>query len=366
MDATPGLKKEPWLAVCLSWSLPGLGQLYAGAWVGGLLILTTWLAAGLGVGWLLLWPSSRASLIVAGVLIIAAFLLWLAGVLLSHRPARRANSPESEAWRKQRRDPFLAAFLTQVFPGWGHCYLRRWVAGPLLILASLVVWLVVPTALWAVWKPFGIVAGIGIWAAYKAATTLWAYRVGPAERRSGWRGITTVCLVGLLVTLLQIAAALVMRQYVVEAFNMPTASMAPTIQPGDHILVWKRPFALHRGDLIVFLNPNDRRVEYVKRVAAVAGETIEFRRDGAYVNGALLDRNLFGGLPYKDAEAPPSLRRWANESSPFTVPPGYVFVLGDNIGRSFDSRFFGPVPVSDIIGKAYKRYWPPQRAGPLE
>jgi signal peptidase I len=159
---------------------------------------------------------------------------------------------------------------------------------------------------------------------------------------------------------------LVVRQYVVEAFIAPTASMAPTIQPGDRVLVWKRPFVPQRGDLIVFLNPRDRREEYVKRLAAVAGETIEFRRDGAYINGALLDRQSFGGLPYEDAELPPSFRRWAIEGSPFTVPPGYVFVLGDNIGRSVDSRFFGPVPLSDVIGKAYKRYWPPQRAGPLE
>ena len=106
---------------------------------------------------------------------------------------------------------------------------------------------------------------------------------------------------------------------------------------------------------------------WVKRVAAVAGETIEVKRDGVYVNGQRVLGGMLGKHRDIQAQRPASDgRMWAQEGSPFEVPRGHVFVLGDNIDRSFDSRFFGPVPMEDIVGKAYKRYWPLDRAGPIE
>src|SRR5437867_772935 len=170
----------------------------------------------------------------------------------------------------------------------------------------------------------------------------------------------------LLVALL---LALVIRTFVVQAFKIPSGSMLPTLQIGDHILVNKfvygprlevplTQFSLgqlpglrkpHPGDVVVFIWPKDRAKDFIKRVVAVEGETIEVRNRQVYVDGK----------PRDDAHA-----SWASQRAgpgehygPFTVPPGYVFVMGDNRDQSYDSRFWGPVPMSDIKGQALIIYW---------
>jgi signal peptidase I len=139
--------------------------------------------------------------------------------------------------------------------------------------------------------------------------------------------------------------------------------MAPTIQPGDKILVLKSAsYHPQRGDIVVFRSPLDRAQHYVKRVAAVEGETVEFKEDGVYVNGSKLTEGVWGRIPHVAI----ARQEYAAEGRPVTVPPDHVFVVGDNTQKSFDSRFYGPIPLSDIKGRAYKRYWPLERIGPIE
>jgi signal peptidase I len=171
----------------------------------------------------------------------------------------------------------------------------------------------------------------------------------------------------LLVALL---LALVIRTFAVQAFKIPSGSMLPTLQIGDHILVNKFVYgprfevpltqrALGQlpglrkprpGDVVVFIWPKDRSKDFIKRVIAVEGETIEIRDHQVFVDGK----------PRDDPHA-----TWAREAirgagerfGPYTVPPGHVFVMGDNRDQSYDSRFWGPVPMRDIKGEALVIYW---------
>ncbi|MFO8013778.1 MAG: signal peptidase I [Phycisphaerae bacterium] len=364
MTAPDRRMKEPWLAVCLSWLVPGVGQCYAGGRATGLLFLVGWF----GLQTVALWQvvSAHGRLVTALPAVAGGLVIWVVAVLHAHGRARKANPPEAEAARRGVRDPYLGVFLTQILPGIGHLYLKRWIAGPLLLVGSLAVWLAglaLPALLPAVAAVtvFGIVLSV-----YEAGASLWAYYSGPPQRRRGAGGIAAVCLVGLAVGTLPMATAFLLRQHVVEAFHIPAASMAPTLKKGDMVLVWKRPFEPRRGDLVVFRNPWERQVRYVKRVVALEGETIEVRTDGVYVDGKRLAAEPFGAM--RDIpvlrHAGPS-RTYGEQGEPFIVPPGHIYVLGDNVGRSVDSRLFGPVPLKDVIGRVYKRYWPPSRAGPV-
>lgn len=152
-----------------------------------------------------------------------------------------------------------------------------------------------------------------------------------------------------------ILMAYLLQAYLVKPFQIPSESMMPTIDPGDRILVNRLAYrygSVQRGDIIVFKAPTDPSVDYVKRIVAVAGDTIEVRRGQVILNGETQVE------PYITAEQKTSFAAQK-------VPEGAVFVMGDNRGDSQDSRFW-PVPwlnVDSILGKAFLTYWPPNRVG---
>jgi signal peptidase I len=163
--------------------------------------------------------------------------------------------------------------------------------------------------------------------------------------------------------------ALVIRTFVVQAFKIPSGSMLPTLQVGDHILVNKfiygprleiplTQLSLGRlpglrkpkpGDVIVFIWPKDRSKDFIKRVIAVEGQTVEVRSKQVFIDGK----------PWDDPHATFSNARGGagDNFGPLVVPPGSVFVMGDNRDQSYDSRFWGPVPIADIKGEALILYW---------
>jgi signal peptidase I len=162
--------------------------------------------------------------------------------------------------------------------------------------------------------------------------------------------------------------AVAIRGISVEAFKIASASMLPTLQIGDYVLVNKLRYALRLpgmshplvrygkpqpGDVIVFSDARDPNVDYIKRVVAVEGERVEIRDKELLVNGA----------PRPMANAYFTQRWFVHENSvrdnfgPTRVPPGRVFVLGDNRDQSVDSRYWGFVDLDDIEGKALLVYW---------
>ncbi len=173
-----------------------------------------------------------------------------------------------------------------------------------------------------------------------------------------------------------LALALVIRAFLVQSFMIPTPSMVPTLLVGDHILVAKYVYGFKipllkkkilplwtpgRGDVIVFGFPPDPRIDYVKRVTAVAGDVVEVREGELYLNGAKAEDPHARHIgPSRTGQDSP-----ANRFGPFTVPPRSVFCMGDNRDNSFDSRFWGPVSYDYIRGKAVVIYWAADLDRPL-
>ncbi len=173
--------------------------------------------------------------------------------------------------------------------------------------------------------------------------------------------------------------ALFLRANAVEAFVLPTSSMAPSFIPGDRVLANKIGIAtasFSHGDLVVFRNPQNRKQNYIKRIVGLPGETVEVKDGQLFINEQPLPRD-----PVPEGDQPPAMK--ADGKSAFierhddrkytiltdakgdainfpkqTVLASTYFVMGDNRGLSLDSREFGPIPHADIVGQVVCNYWP--------
>lgn len=163
--------------------------------------------------------------------------------------------------------------------------------------------------------------------------------------------------------------ALFVRTFVVQAFKIPSGSMLPTLQIGDHLLVNKFSYGVRlpvtgtslisrqgpaRGDVVVFRFPRDRSLDYIKRVVAIGGDTIEVREKQVFVNGEQVE-NPHAQFTSRDIMSSGAGPR--DNFGPVTVPEGKIFVMGDNRDNSYDSRFWGFVDLRDVLGKALIIYW---------
>ena len=147
------------------------------------------------------------------------------------------------------------------------------------------------------------------------------------------------------------------RPFVVEAFWIPSGSMIPTLEIGDRVLVNKFIYRFtdpKRGDIIVFRSVDGSNEDLIKRVVALPGDTVAVRHGTLILNGKPQKE------PYTNKNLPDR-----SFYAQITVPKGHVFVMGDNRGNSADSRVFGPLPMKNIEGEAFLRFWPPHRIGLL-
>ena len=171
---------------------------------------------------------------------------------------------------------------------------------------------------------------------------------GSHARRSGLRNtVEWVVIIGAA-----LLAAVLIKTYLLQAFYIPSSSMEHTLEIQDRVLVNKLSYRLHdvrRGDVVVFERPPTdvgQIRDLIKRVIGLAGETVEGRDGAVYVNGRRL------GEPYLGTGTVTA------QFGPQQIPAGHVWVMGDNRGNSSDSRVFGAVPESRIIGRAFVRVWP--------
>lgn len=176
--------------------------------------------------------------------------------------------------------------------------------------------------------------------------------VGPDEEPRGGSGTRTF-VEWVLVIAGALLVALVIKTFLVQAFYIPSTSMEPTLRVGDRVLVNKMSYRLHdvnRGDIVVFERPPNASVseirDLIKRVVGLPGETIVARDGKVFVDGVALDE------PY----LPPNTR--TPDFAEVAIPPGHVFVLGDNRTNSSASNVFGPIDEDLIVGRAFIRVWP--------
>lgn len=147
--------------------------------------------------------------------------------------------------------------------------------------------------------------------------------------------------------------ALLIMTFVARAFTVDGPSMMPTLRHGERLLVDKISYRFgepQRGDIIVFRYPADPSQHFIKRLIALPGDVVEVRGGVVYVNGAALEETYTLQKPY-------------GRFGPQRVPEGAYFVMGDNRNNSEDSRDprVGFVPRDHIVGRAFWRYWPPDR-----
>ncbi|KTE89598.1 S26 family signal peptidase [Desulfitobacterium hafniense] len=160
------------------------------------------------------------------------------------------------------------------------------------------------------------------------------------------------------VIVIAFALSWLIRTFVIEPRYVPSGSMLPTIQLQDRLIVDKFFFKyfdeLHPGDVIVFHPPSEAHAsdDFIKRLIALPGDTVEIRDHKTYINGQVLDE------PYV---AEPQIKTM----EPAVVPEGYVFVMGDNRNNSKDSREWGFLPIDSITGRTLFRYWPFEHFGTL-
>jgi signal peptidase I len=169
--------------------------------------------------------------------------------------------------------------------------------------------------------------------------------------------------------LIAVFLALFVRSFVVEAFTIPSGSMEPTLLVGDYLLVnrmsyvMKIPFtdtvllntgAPRRGDTIVFRYPLDHSKDFVKRVIAKEGDTVEIRDKAVYVNGS---RAEDGNARFADPNVIPGNFSERDNFGPVTVPKDSYFAMGDNRDNSLDSRFWGFVKRDELVGRAVILYF---------
>ena len=163
--------------------------------------------------------------------------------------------------------------------------------------------------------------------------------------------------------------ALLITTFVIKMYKIPSRSMVPTLLVGDQLVVNKFIYGIkipyfrntiipitdpQRGDIIVFIYPKDRSIDFIKRVIGVSGDTIEIKDKKIFINGKVFTDNT--GI-YTDKIIYPGSVQPRDNFGPVTVPKGSLFVLGDNRDESMDSRFWGFVDLKDVQGKAFIIYW---------
>ena len=165
----------------------------------------------------------------------------------------------------------------------------------------------------------------------------------------------------LIADIFSVSSVLFIRARYFQAFKIPAGSMRMTLIEGDRILVSKSSkYVPQRGDVLVFVYPEDRTRDFVKRVIGLPGETIEIKDGKILINDHAIDDPRISKRYYYN------YGQYGQVGQKVLIPEDSYYVLGDNSGSSKDSRYWGFVTKKDIIGKAFKVYWPINRSGVIK
>jgi signal peptidase I len=295
---------------------------------------------------------------------------------------------------RYKRHTWLAVLLSLIMPGLGQVYCGRLKRGlvlnflnilPLPIIIGLFSLSNSPALMQIVIVL--ILAGGMVQLTAIIDSAILAKRAGARYQLKDYNTPVVYVLFVLIVTGGSIGSALYIRSQGLEAYRIPAASCYPTIVPNDRILVNKNAYNRNdpaRGDLVVHINPNNRHENYIKRIVAVAGDTVEMKDNQTYINGRELSQRQLpestldnisitvkgqqlkgevfeetnGSAKYNIFLAKLPFDQKTGSFEKITVPKHHCFVLGDNRNNSLDSRNFGPIPLATIKGRVDYIYWP--------
>lgn len=183
------------------------------------------------------------------------------------------------------------------------------------------------------------------------------------EHRTREKDVGALRQIGEFLVTLAIAflVAQAVRTWVIQPFVVPTGSMLPTIQLGDQVLANKFVYRFRspkRPDIVVLDDPTDTVGTLIKRVIGVGGQTVDLQGGRVLIDGVAIDE------PYTHGQASDPLTG-SMLKFPLKIPVGSIWVMGDNRTQSQDSRWFGPVKLTDVHGRAFYIYWPLSRFGTL-
>lgn len=186
----------------------------------------------------------------------------------------------------------------------------------------------------------------------------------PAKKKNAWRENIEAILIAIVI-------ALFIRTFIVQAFKIPSGSMLETLQIGDQILVNKFIYGVklpftdgvtlipgkdpERHDIVVFKYPEDPSKDYIKRVVAIGGDTVEIRDKQLFVNDKPVTDQPWA--VFKDSQIYPERFSRRDNLKKISVPKDKLFVMGDNRDNSHDSRFWGMVDLKEVRGEAFIIYW---------
>ena len=290
-----------------------------------------------------------------------------------------------------KRRPWLAALLSILCTGLGHIYCGRIVVGLALFAMTM---FFVPFAVYLLVFGYSTVLmfatiflslvsfGVSLYAVI--ASFLLARKIGNQYQLKDYNHPVVYGALLLIVGFCApTSSAVFLRDNVIEAFYCPAKSMLPNIIEGDRFLADKRVYRdadPDYGDVVVFHNPNNRKINYVKRVIGRPGDRIEIRRGVVLLNGKPLPQKptnysvmqtgemVKGTELFEETNGERRYLILKDKTDPSKhdfqetlIPPGHVFVLGDNRDHSNDSRKFGFVPIGDLKGQAKLLYWPAAR-----
>ena len=343
--------QDCWLAVNLSGLLPGAGQCYGQQWTKGLVIMSVFLALIGHTLWSLL--SAEGDTLRAFWMLGGAACVYLLNLWDAFATAGRPLHPLGD--KRRGRDVWYGVFLSQILPGLGHLYLNQAAVG----IAFLVVG--AGLSMMANYQPVLLPIACTVW----AIAGYHAYRTTPRSpgrdySRSGH--MLMVVIVGGLLLRLAVGSLPMWIDRSVMQCIVPSESMVPTLQINDRMFVSRNHlYQPQPQDIIVFTAP-PKAVEileaepdalFVKRVIGLPGQQVEVRDGQVWIDQAPLVEAYTAAAP---------IYQWGPE----TVPSDAYFVLGDNRNESGDSHVWGFLPKENIMGEAYKIYWPAERVRSLQ
>jgi len=255
------------------------------------------------------------------------------------------------------RSPFLAGFFSFLMPGLGHIYSGAAKRGLIIFILSIIASSFAPILGLLDFRPFNVVSIVLVFLfiylfaiidSVKITRPLkYAYLL---KKYNKWYlYIIALLLYGIIV---QPCIGGVIKHFFVQPYRMPSGSMEPALLAGDYIFVNKFIYwnsGPKRGDIIVFKYPPDPSKDFVKRVAGIAGDILEIRNNRVIVNG------IEEVAEYIKSD--PNSKIGERFFGPIKIPEKSLFVLGDNIDHSYDSRYWGCLRTDKVKGRVASVYW---------